>query len=73
MKRDSAEISFSASLQCECYSVVRTVDVDRPYGPVVPIVRAKTLAVMREPYIDDVVLGAGEEEIALLIELDLRQ
>ena len=73
MKRDSAGISISASLQCKHCSLVRTVDVDRPYGAVVPIVRAETLAVMREPDIDDVVLGAGEEEIALLIELDLRQ
>ena len=37
------------------------------------IVSAKALAVMCEPGVNNVVFRAGEEEIALLVELDLGQ
>jgi hypothetical protein len=38
----------------------------------VSVVGTETLSIVREPNIDDVVFGAGKEEITLLIELDLR-
>jgi hypothetical protein len=39
----------------------------------VTIISSETLAVVREPGVDDVVLGTGEEEVALFVELDLCQ
>ena len=35
------------------------------------VIGAETLAVVGEPDVDDMVLGAGEEEVAFAIELDL--
>jgi len=37
----------------------------------VSIVGSETLSIVREPDVDDVVFGAGKEEIALLIEFYL--
>jgi len=51
----------------------RTVDIDRPDRSVVAVVSPETLAVVREPDVDDVVLGAGEEQVSLFVELDLGQ
>ena len=51
----------------------RTVDVYCPNGAVVPVVGPETLSVVREPDVDNVVFGAGEEEIALLVEFYLRK
>ena len=50
----------------------RTVDIYRPYRPVVSIVGPETLSIVGEPDVDGVVLGAGKEEITLLIEFYLR-
>ncbi len=41
------------------------IDVDGPDGTDVAAVRAETLAVVREPGANDLVLGDGEEEIAI--------
>jgi hypothetical protein len=49
----------------------RTVDVYCPNRPVVSVVGSETLSIVREPDVDDVVFGAGKEEIALLIEFYL--
>ena len=51
----------------------RTVYIDRPDCSVVTVVSSETLAVVREPDVDNVILGAGEEEVALFVELDLGQ
>ena len=51
----------------------RTVNIDRPDRSVVAVVSSKTLAVVREPDVDDVVLGAGKEQVSLFVELDLGQ
>ena len=51
----------------------RTIDINRPNGPVVAIVRSKTLAIVREPDVDNVVFRTGKQEIALLIEFYLGQ
>jgi hypothetical protein len=37
----------------------------------VSVVGSETLSIVREPDVDDVVFGAGKEEIALLIEFYL--
>jgi len=39
----------------------------------VSVVGPETLSIVGEPDVDDVVFGAGKEEIALLIEFYLRQ
>jgi hypothetical protein len=49
----------------------RTVDVYCPDRPVVSVVGSETFSIVRKPDIDDVVLGAGKEEIALFIEFYL--
>jgi uncharacterized linocin/CFP29 family protein len=49
----------------------RTVDVDGPYGAVVAVVRAKALAVVGEPDVDDVVLRAREKQVAFLVVPEL--
>ena len=51
----------------------RTIHIKRPHGALMPVVRAQSFPIIREPDVDDMVLGAGEEEIALLVELDLRE
>lgn len=48
-----------------------TVDVDGPDGTVVAVVGAESLPVVRVPGVDDMVLGAREEEVALCVVLDL--
>lgn len=48
-----------------------TVNVDRPDGPVVALVGAEALSIVRVPNVDNVVLGRGEEEVALGVVLDL--
>lgn len=53
-------------------NMVRTVYIDRPDCAIVTVVCSQTLAVVGEPDVDDVILGAREEEIALPVELDLR-
>ena len=50
-----------------------TVDIDRPDCTIVTVVSSETLAVVREPDVDNVVLGAGEEQVSFLVELDLGQ
>ncbi len=50
----------------------RTVDVYCPNSAVVSVICTKTLPIMREPDVDDVVFGAGKKEIALLVEFNLR-
>lgn len=35
------------------------------------VISSKTLSVVREPSIDDVILGDGEDKITLSVELDL--
>lgn len=51
----------------------RTIDINRPDRSTVAIISSETLAIVREPGVDNVVLGTGEEEVALFIELDLGQ
>lgn len=50
-----------------------TVNVNGPNGPVVPDIGAKTLAVVREPNVNELVLGHGEQQVALAVILDLSQ
>ena len=49
----------------------RTVDVNRPDGALMSVIRAQPLAIVGEPDVNDVVFRAGEEEVALEVELDL--
>jgi hypothetical protein len=49
----------------------RTIDVYCPNCPIVPVVGPETFSIVGEPDVDDVVFGAGKEEIALLIEFYL--
>lgn len=49
----------------------RTVTRDGPDGTIVAVECTETLAVGREPHVDDLVLGRREEEIALGVEDDL--
>ena len=51
----------------------RTIDIDRPDGSIVTIVGPEALAIVRKPDVNNVVFGAGEEEVSLLVELDLGQ
>ena len=51
----------------------RTVDIDRPDRSVVAVVSSETLAIVREPDVDYVILRAGEEQVSLFVELDLGQ
>lgn len=52
----------------------RTVDIDRPNGPLMPIIiRSEPLAIAREPSIDEFVLRAREQEVALAVKLNLRE
>jgi hypothetical protein len=48
------------------------VDVNAPDGAVVAVVGAQALAVQREPHVRLLVLGGGEEQVALAVVLDLR-
>lgn len=67
---------------CPCHTGIRgqpvlspalTVDIDRPDSSDVSLVCAKALSIVREPGIDDVILGHREEQIALTVVFDLRQ
>lgn len=49
----------------------RTVDIDRPDRPVMPIVCPQPLSVVRVPDVDDAIFRACEEEVAFAVELDL--
>jgi hypothetical protein len=50
---------------------LRTVACNRPDGSVVTVVRAQSLSIRREPGVDDMVLGGGEQKIALFVVHDL--
>lgn len=50
-----------------------TIHINRPDRSIVTIVSSEALAVVREPGVDNVVLGAGEEKVALFVKLDLGQ
>ena len=54
-------------------SLALTVDIDRPDSSDVSLVCSETLSIVREPGIDDVILGHREEQIALTVVFDLRQ
>lgn len=49
----------------------RTVDIDRPDRPVMPIVCPQPLSVVRVPDVDDAIFRGCEEEVAFAVELDL--
>lgn len=49
------------------------VDVDGPDGTLVALVGAQALAIVTEPGADMLILGDGEEKVAVAVELDLRQ
>jgi hypothetical protein len=48
-----------------------TVNIDGPHCTNVAVICSKTLAIVRVPDIDDLVLGDREQEIAFAIVLDL--
>jgi hypothetical protein len=50
-----------------------TVDINGPNSSNVAVVSSKTLAIMRIPDVDNLVLGDREEKIAFAIVLDLCQ
>lgn len=50
-----------------------TVNRKRPHRTIVAVECTETLSVRGEPGIDDLVLGRGEEEVALGVEDDLRE
>lgn len=52
---------------------IRTITRDRPDRTVVAIVCTQSLSVRGEPRIDNLVLGRGEEKVALGIEDDLSE
>ena len=49
----------------------RTIDIDRPDRSIVTIVSAEALAIVRKPRVDNIVLGAGKEEVPFFVELNL--
>lgn len=49
------------------------LDIDGPDGALVALVRAETLAIVGEPDADLLILGDGEEEIAVRVEPVLRR
>ena len=50
-----------------------TVDIDRPDRSVVAVVSSKAFAIVREPDVGDMVLGAGEEQALNLIGIGVGQ
>lgn len=50
---------------------ILTIDVDRPHRPVVSVIRAEPLSVVRVPGIHNRILGAREQQVTLRVELDL--
>lgn len=48
-------------------------DVDGPDGTLVALVGSEALAIVTEPGADVLILGDGEEEVAVAVEFDLRQ
>lgn len=49
----------------------RTVNIDRPDRPVMPIVCPQPLSIVRVPDVDDAIFRGCEEEVAFAVELDL--
>lgn len=48
-----------------------TVYINGPDGTVVTLVGAETLAIVREPSVNDWILCDGEEQVTFTVELDL--
>jgi hypothetical protein len=53
--------------------ILLTVDIDGPDSTLMAVITSKTLAIMRIPNVDNLVLGDREEKITFTIVLDLRQ
>ena len=50
--------------------MTESVDVEIPYGTLVPVERADAITVLGTPHGRDVILATCEEQITVVIELD---